>query len=61
MPFDLCNGNLSKTDGSRFDQDNEELRKPRDVLRGRQGHSDTHLDRSKLESKLISLIATKYL
>ena len=41
-----CHGDLSKRDDSGFDQDNEEIRESRDVLRGRRGHSDTHLGRS---------------
>ena len=34
-----CHGDLSKTDGSGFDQDNEEVTESRDVLRGRHGLS----------------------
>ena len=46
-----CHGDLSKTDGSGFDQDNKEVRKSRDVLCGRRGHSDTHLGRSHRQTR----------
>ena len=29
-----CNGHFSKTDGSGFDESDQEVREPRDVLRG---------------------------
>ena len=45
-------GDLSKTDGSGFDQDSEKFRKSRDVLRGRRGHSDTHLGRTHRQTRL---------
>ena len=41
-----CHGDLSKTVGSEFDQDNEEVRESCDVLRGRRGHGDTHFGKS---------------
>ena len=44
-------GDLSKTDGSGFDQDNEEVRESRDVLRGRRGRSDTNIGRSHRQTR----------
>ena len=43
MPFGLCNATaiFSKTDGSGFDESDQEVRESLDVLRGCCSHSDT--------------------
>ena len=38
-------GRFSKTDGSGFDQSDEEVREPCDVLSGWRGHCNNHLGR----------------
>ena len=46
-----CHGDFSKTDGSGFERDNEEIRESRDVLCGRRGNSDTYLGRSRRQTR----------
>ena len=46
-----CHGDLSKTIGSGFDKDNEEVRESRDVLRGRRGHGYTFFGKSHRQTR----------